>query len=228
MQAFLILSYVVATLLNAVRAHYVFSKIKVNGIESEEYEVIRRNTNGESPITDLEDPELRCNVGASNKVNGTKTVIVESGSNITWVTETYIYHPGPLSVFMTRVDNASTADGSTEWFKILDIGPKFTKRGGDWRHIQQSEFNVTVPPCLATGQYLMRIQHIAIHVPGGEPQFHVACAQMMVIGTGVDMPPKAYMVRIPEVFTRDHPGFNQNIFVNFKEYLIPGGNVWKC
>jgi hypothetical protein len=31
---------------------------------------------------------------------------------------------------LTKVSDASTADGSTDWFKIKEIGPKFP--GGTW------------------------------------------------------------------------------------------------
>jgi hypothetical protein len=91
-----------------------------------------------------------------------------------------------------------------------------------------ANFTVTVPKCLAAGEYLMRMQHIGIHVPGGAPQFHVSCAQLKVLGGGRDLPSKEQMVRIPGVFRRDDPSFNVNIWMNFKQYQIPGGDVWKC
>jgi hypothetical protein len=82
---------------------------------------------------------LRCNV--DGHVGGeTETARVEAGSNVTWVVDPYVYHPGPVSVYMTKVPDASKASGSTEWFKILDIGPKFSKRGGDWKPTQQRKY----------------------------------------------------------------------------------------
>jgi AA9 family protein len=43
-----------------------------------------------------------------------------------------VYHQGPVSFYMTKVANASTADGSTPWFKIKDIGPTFSNGNAKW------------------------------------------------------------------------------------------------
>jgi hypothetical protein len=72
------------------------------------------------------------------------------------------------------------------------------------------------------------MQQIGVHLPGGEPQFHVSCAQLKVLGGGTELPSQKYLVRIPGAFSREDPGFNQNIFVNFREYKAPGGEVWSC
>ena len=74
----------------------------------------------------------------------------------------------------------------------------------------------------------MRVQHTAIHVPKMKPQFHVACAQLKVTGGGQNLPPKNRMIKIPGAFRREDPGYNVNIFVDFKEYKAPGGEVWTC
>ena len=88
----------------------------------------------------MDNPDLRCNVDGHVSEN-TETARVEAGMNITWIVEPYVYHPGPVSFFMTKVQDASKASGSSEWFKIHDIGPKFTKRGGDWSDTQQREYS---------------------------------------------------------------------------------------
>lgn len=74
----------------------------------------------------------------------------------------------------------------------------------------------------------MRIQQVGVHVPGLEPQFHVSCAQLKVVGGGNELPPQKYLFSIPGIFKRDDPGFTQNIYLNFKDYKIPGGDVWRC
>lgn len=90
---------------------------------------------------------------------------------------------------------------------------------------------VTIPKCLPEGEYLLRVQHIAVHAVamGKGPQFHVGCAQMRVTGGGKDLPPNDRLVAIPEVFhEKEHKAFKQNIFMNFKEFEIPGGEAWTC
>lgn len=91
-----------------------------------------------------------------------------------------------------------------------------------------AEIDVTIPPCLVAGDYLMRIQQVAIHVPGGAAQFHVSCAQIKIVGEGRNLPAEQYHLKIPGFVKRDDVALRTNIFVNFKEYAAPGGRVWKC
>lgn len=85
-----------------------------------------------------------------------------------------------------------------------------------------------MPPCLLAGDYLMRIQHVGIHVPGHDAEFHVACAQLKVTGQGKTVPALESTVRIPEFLHKDDPAFNVNIFHNFRSFKIPGPKVWTC
>lgn len=71
---------------------------------------------------DLESNDLRCNVGGEDG-STTNTVSVTAGSSVTFTADTAVYHQGPVSFYMTKVDDAAAADGSTPWFKIKDIGP---------------------------------------------------------------------------------------------------------
>jgi hypothetical protein len=91
---------------------------------------------------------------------------------LTWVADTAVYHQGPVSFFMTKVPSAASADGSTPWFKIKDLGPTFA--GGQAKWPMAKTYSVQVPACLAAGEYLMRIQQLGIHNPGGAPQFYVS------------------------------------------------------
>lgn len=93
-------------------------------------------------------------------------------------------------------------------------------------HIE--DFEVRIPKCIPAGEYLMRIEQIAIHVPGIPPQFHVACAQLGVFGVGKRLPPDSHLVNIPEVHSKGHEGFTMNIYQNFRNYPMPGPGVWSC
>jgi len=72
----------------------------------------------------------------------------------------------------------------------------------------------------------MRIQQLGIHNPGGAPQFYISCAQLKVTGGGGRTPSPT--VRIPGVFKASDPGYKANIYNNFKNYTIPGGQVARC
>ena len=82
--------------------------------------------------------------------------------------------------YLTKVDNAATADGSTPWFKIKEIGPKFP--GGTWD--LSNTYSVNIPSCIPAGEYLLRIEQLGLHNPGAAPQFYISCAQIKVTGGG--------------------------------------------
>jgi len=227
MKTISVVAWAVAVLIQGVQSHYVFQQLTTNGVKGGVYQHIRQNTNHNSPVVDLSSPNLRCNVGCGNGTE-TSTAEVRAGSAVTWTTDVKVYHQGPVSVYMTKVANAAAADGSTKWFKIKDIGPTFSGKGGSWDATQQQNFNVPLPKCIPAGDYLLRIQQLGIHNPGGAPQFYVACAQLKVTGGGKDLPPATHMVNIPGAFHKTDPGYTANIYNNFKNYTIPGPPVWTC
>lgn len=75
-------------------------------------------------------------------------------------------HKGPVSVYLAKVDNAATA-GTTghRWFKIAEDG--LTNNNGQWgvdRMIQNQGWQYfNMPTCVAPGNYLMRIELLALH-----------------------------------------------------------------
>jgi hypothetical protein len=141
---------------------------------------------------------------------------------------------------MTKVADASTADGSSSWFKIKEIGPKFP--GGTWDMSQS--YSVAIPSCVVPGDYLVRIEQLAIHNPGSTPQFYIACgmsrsstsglcectdgpvlAQVKVTGSGS----KTFSgVSIPGHVKASDPGYTANIYNNFNSYTVPGPKVSTC
>lgn len=109
----------------------IFQQLTANGVKNAAYVYVRKNTNYNSPVTDLASKDLRCNVGGESGAN-TSTVSVAAGSSVTFSLDTAVYHQGPVSVYMAKAPGkAADFDGSGNvWFKILDIGPKFP--GGTW------------------------------------------------------------------------------------------------
>ncbi|KAH6683139.1 glycoside hydrolase family 61 protein [Halenospora varia] len=206
-----------------VSGHYIFQQLTANGVKNAAYVYVRKNTNYNSPVTDLASKDLRCNVGGESGVN-TSTVSVAAGSSVTFSLDTAVYHQGPVSVYMAKAPGkAADFDGSGNvWFKILDIGPKFP--GGTWDLKAAYTFNL--PKCIASGEYLLRMQQLGIHNPGGLPQFYVGCAQVAITGGGsTDLGPK---VAIPGAFKATDPGYTANIYNNFNSYTVPGPAVASC
>ncbi|ORY15165.1 glycoside hydrolase [Clohesyomyces aquaticus] len=220
MKSFTTFAFASLALLNSVNGHYIFEYLTANGAKGAAYQNVRKNTNYNSPVTDLASNDLRCNVGGGSS-SGTTTVSVAAGSSITFTADTAVYHQGPVSFYMTKVDDATKADGSTNWFKIKEIGPKFP--GGTWD--LALSYSVTIPSCVAAGDYLVRVEQLAIHNPGGLPQFYISCAQVKVTGGGS----KTFSgVKIPGHVKSTDPGYTANIYSNFNSYTVPGPAVSTC
>ncbi|KAF2729955.1 hypothetical protein EJ04DRAFT_515573 [Polyplosphaeria fusca] len=220
MKSFTTIAFSTLCFLNAVNGHYIFEWLTANGVKGDAYQNVRRNTNMNSPVTDLASNDLRCNVGGGSG-SSTSTVSVAAGSTVSFTADVAVYHQGPVSFYMTKVDSAAAADGSSSWFKIKEIGPKFP--GGTWDLAQT--YSVTIPSCVPAGEYLVRIEQLGIHNPGSPPQFYISCAQVKVTGGGST----AFSgVKIPGHVKSTDPGYTANIYNNFNSYTVPGPKVSTC
>ncbi|KAF5870958.1 putative glycoside hydrolase family 61 protein [Botrytis fragariae] len=206
-------------------AHYIFQSFTYKNIQYPPYGYIRMNDNYNSPVTDLASNDLRCNSGGETS-NGAQTITVKAGDSFSFTADIQVYHQGPLSIYMAKAPTTAAAfDGSGQvWFKILDIGPTFTNQVATWNLYQT--YTYTIPPNLPNGDYLLRIQQLAIHnpYPGGIPQFYIECAQITVTNGGTGTP--GPLVSIPGAFSVTDPGYTANIYSNFFNYTVPGPAVW--
>jgi hypothetical protein len=159
--------------------------------------------------------------------NATETVTVAAGDSFSFTSDVAVYHDGPLSIYMAKAPTTAAAfDGSGEvWFKILDLGPTFAADGTSTWPLAQT-YTSTFPAELPTGEYLLRIQQLAIHnpYPGGIPQFYIGCAQVSVTNGGTGSP--SPLVSIPGFIDGTEPGYVVNIYSNFLNYTVPGPAVW--
>jgi hypothetical protein len=88
-------------------------------------------------------------------------------------------------------------------------------------------YTSNIPKCIPNGEYLLRIQSLAIHNPGGTPQFYVSCAQVNVTGGGNATPGPT--VKIPGAFKATDPGYTANVSLLlffFSPLLISSFSVW--
>ncbi|KAH9890765.1 glycoside hydrolase family 61 protein [Xylariomycetidae sp. FL2044] len=225
MKSFSSLITAAALAANGVSAHYVFQQLTTGSTQYGVFENIRENTNGNSPVTDLASNDLRCNVGANG--TDTSTVAVTAGESFTFTLDTAVYHQGPISIYMSKAPStASEYDGSGEWFKIKDFAPDFSSGTAVW-DLSQS-YTYEIPTCVQDGEYLVRIQSLAIHNPwpAGIPQFYISCAQVSVSGgSGTASPATA---SIPGAFSEEDPGYTANIYSGFTSYVVPGPEPLTC
>ncbi|KAI1773812.1 glycoside hydrolase family 61 protein [Hypoxylon cercidicola] len=210
---------------NGASAHYIFQQLSVGANEFGPFEYIRQNSNYNSPVTDLVSNDLRCNVGADGA--STETTEVTAGQEFTFTLDTPVYHQGPISIYMSKAPGAASEyDGSGEWFKIKDFAPDFS--GGQATWDMSGSYSYTIPTCIEDGEYLLRIQSLAIHnpYPGGIPQFYISCAQVKVSGGSGSYNPET--VLIPGAFKNTDPGYTANIYSNFNSYIVPGPEPMTC
>jgi len=215
----------IMALASQVSSHYIFETLTANGAKNPAYTYVRKNTNYNSPVTDLTSKDLICNVGGASGAN-TSTVSVKAGSSISFTSDVAVYHQGPISVYMAKAPStAAEFDGTGQvWFKIFDDGPKFSGGSATWD--LKSTYTFNLPSCIPAGEYLVRIQSLAIHNPGATPQFYISCAQVAVTGGGsTNLGPK---VTIPGFIKSTDPGYTANIYTDFTSYTIPGPAVATC
>ncbi|KAI3391660.1 hypothetical protein diail_6998 [Diaporthe ilicicola] len=201
-------------------AHYRFNDFNNNGI----FKFIRENTSNNSPVTDLASDDLRCNTGAQGA--GTNTTAVAAGSSFTWTLDQAVYHQGPVTVYMSKAPATASAydpaDG--DWFKIAEEGPTFSGGSATWP--MRDSYTYSIPTCISNGDYLLRIEQLAIHNPGSPPQFYLSCAQITISGGSGGSPSPT--TKIPGHVKATDPGYTVNIYNNFNNYTIPGPAKITC
>jgi cellulase len=88
-------------------------------------------------------------------------------------------HHGPVMAYLSKVSDASTADGSSSWFKIFEIGydPSTKIWGNDILDKNCGKQDFKIPADIAPGDYLLRAETIALHAASsvGGAQFYMTC-----------------------------------------------------
>jgi cellulase len=92
---------------------------------------------------------------------------------------------------MSKVADASTADGSSGWFKVFEDGWAPANKGAadnDLWGVKDmnsccGKVDVKIPAQLAAGDYLLRAEVIALHTAGqsGGAQFYMSCCEFYPI-----------------------------------------------
>ncbi|EGS19451.1 uncharacterized protein CTHT_0049120 [Thermochaetoides thermophila DSM 1495] len=219
-----------------VQAHYTFPRTKVNGVLSGEYETVRLTANhwSHGPVTDVTSQEMTC----FEKNPGTpapKTITVQAGNNVTFTVDSNIGHPGPLHFYMAKVpagQTAATFNGKGPvWFKIYQDGPGGLGTSSlTWPSYGKTEVSVQIPHCIQDGDYLLRVEHIALHSASsiGGAQLYIACAQLTVTG-GTGTLNTGQLVSFPGAYKATDPGILFQLYwPPPTSYINPGPAPVKC
>ncbi|KAF7973043.1 hypothetical protein HWV62_16328 [Athelia sp. TMB] len=242
-----LLTFIATAVITQVSGHYTFPSLVVGGTVTTAWEYVREtnNFNTQNPVTDVTSSDLRCYDSAT--AGTASTVTVAAGSTLGIQSDGTIYHPGVVNVYLAKAPSSGVAgfagDGAV-WFKVFQISavtnggtsitwPAQSKPKSDsvvhrlTSSIDLPGVSFTIPKNLPTGQYLVRIEAIALHVAStyGGAQFYISCGQINVTGGGSGTP--GPLVAIPGVYTGYEPGIL--IDINYpipKNYTQPGPAVW--
>ncbi|KAF2271047.1 hypothetical protein CC78DRAFT_563615 [Lojkania enalia] len=220
--------------------HAIFQDLWVDGVDKGSTCVRMPGSN--SPVTNVNSNDIRCNVGGTRGVSG--KCAVAAGGTVT--VEMHQQpgdrscrneaiggaHYGPVMVYMSKVSDASTADGSTGWFKVFEDGWAPANKGAadnDYWGVKDmnsccGKVDVKIPSDLQAGDYLLRAEVIALHTASqtNGAQFYMSCYQLTVSGGGSNSPAT---VKFPGAYKAADPGIKVNIHATVSQYVVPGPAV---
>ncbi|KAF2868910.1 glycoside hydrolase family 61 protein-like protein [Massariosphaeria phaeospora] len=237
---------VVAVLPVLSSAHTIAQEVRVNGKAFGVGNGIRVATLN-APISGVNNGNIACNTGYQTPVSA-QVIDVNVGDKVGvhWAPAiggqpgSVDYpiqpsHKGPVLFYMAKVDSAATAQPSGQtWFKVFEDG--FTNSTGQWavdRLIAADGWqDFSVPSCIASGEYLLRAEIIALH-NNNDPQFFMGCAQIKVSGGSGSASPKT--VSFPGAYAQSDPGVNLVIYgkdskptMDGNGYTVPGPPLLQC
>ncbi|KAI1079167.1 glycoside hydrolase family 61 protein [Whalleya microplaca] len=229
------IAFAVSTLATSAAGHATFQELWVDGVDQES--TCARLPGNNNPVTSVTTDDIRCNAGsapasAKCSVPAGDSVTVEMhqqpGDRDCTSEALGGNHFGPVLVYLSKVDDASAADGSSPWFKIYEDG--YDSATDTWGNDKLNENcgkqDVTIPADIAPGDYLLRAETIALHTASqaNGAQFYMTCYQLTVTGGGSAEPEG---VEFPGAYSPSDPGIKVDIWGNdFTEYTIPGPPVY--
>ncbi|TFK19875.1 endoglucanase II, partial [Coprinopsis marcescibilis] len=236
-----------ALLLHVASAHSIFQELYVNGVSQGHLNGIRVPSLNH-PVYSVDSKDIICNTGLVQPVSE-KVISVPSGAELTtewhpttnndpsWAGSDPLPsdHRGPILAYLAKVKDARQADvEGLKWFKIYHEGYDQASRLWASQKLINNKGKVSfkVPTCIESGQYLLRVEIVALHgatkVPGA--QVFLSCAQLEITGGGNVTP--AAVASFPGAYNGAHP---RNAFSRFAGdnspdlvYHLPGPPVFNC
>ncbi|TFK19070.1 hypothetical protein FA15DRAFT_627246 [Coprinopsis marcescibilis] len=208
-----------AAALQVASAHYIWTTLTGPTTSTA---AVRQPLNN-TPVESVSSGAITCNTSPRP---ATDTVTVSAGGTVGFRLDNTMYHSGPAAIYLGQVPGGQTAaswNGSgANWFKIAEWGAQFNP----FRFVTQGQGSVstTIPASTPSGEYLLRVEQIGLHV-AGKPQFYISCAQIRIENGGNGNPPK---VSIPGYLSANDPGLTVNIYNPVPtSYTVPGPRPWR-
>jgi len=159
-----------------------------------------RKIPSDGPVTDISSTDIACNQGGNDGT--TKVMDVNAGSDMTfkwtnWPSD----HLGPVTTFMASCngDCSSFTASSGKWFKIDEGGYTNAQWASQRLIANGNQWTSTIPAGLASGEYLVRYEIVALH-SAGQPQYYPGCVQVNVKNGGADKPSASDLTTFPGMY----------------------------
>ncbi|EAT92384.1 hypothetical protein HBH56_138170 [Parastagonospora nodorum] len=193
------------------------------------WSTVRQTVNFQSNagLSDVTSDQIRCYTRSGQTAPQIQTVA--AGGSVTFTASPNIFHLGPIQFYMAKVPSGQTAatwDGTgTVWFKTYAEPATVANNQLSWASLNKGSITANIPKNLPSGDYLLRIEHIALHQASnaGGAQFYISCAQISVTGGGSGTP--SPLVSFPGAYSANDPGIKVNIY-NARSYTPPGPAPW--
>ncbi|KAI5845667.1 putative endo-beta-1,4-glucanase D, partial [Morchella snyderi] len=193
-----------------------------------------RSPPNNNPVKNVASSDIICNVA---NTKGSASVPVAPGDKVTfeWYHDNRAddiidgSHKGPITVYIAPA--ASNGAGGV-WTKLAESGLS----GGVWAVdtliANAGKHSLTLPSGLASGDYLLRAEIIALHEADTDytvnsargAQFYPSCSQVTVSGSGTVSPPGTF--NFIGGYSPTDPGILFNLYGGSTTYTIPGPAVW--
>ncbi|KAG6809338.1 hypothetical protein H0H92_000643, partial [Tricholoma furcatifolium] len=188
------------------------------------------------PVKGANNSDLNCGFGAQaaanvgNAMPGDKLQFywADGDGSLNWP-----HNTGPLMTYMascgsTTCDKFDTTQA--KWFKIDQQGQENNDDNGAvlwWQTnvMNREPVNVTLPPTLAAGNYMIRHEIIALHlaITVGGAEFYPSCTQITVGGSQTGGPTDDELVSFPGAYSDTDPGiYDPDVFNAGSSYTFPG------
>ncbi|KAK6356389.1 hypothetical protein TWF718_000750 [Orbilia javanica] len=215
-------------LLAQALAHQNLHQFWVNGV-TPGYQVGIRMPPSNSPVTDVTSSDIACNV---NGADGSNVAVINAAAGDTievqWDTST---HPGPIvHSLQGPLASAKSASGVGDWFKIQELNYANGKWANEVVAANAGKFSFKLPSNLASGEYLLRSEMLALHASQTleGAQFYIGCMQLKITGPGGNCSPT---YKLPGAYkATDNNIYVSDFYYGFvpETYSAPGPAVATC
>ncbi|KAI0595187.1 glycoside hydrolase family 61 protein [Biscogniauxia sp. FL1348] len=210
----------------SVNGHCIFQEVSVNGQKQGSLVGLRAPSDN-NPVYDVTSQDIICQ---RQGTTSNKVINVSPGDEIGAFFGHVIggaqfandpdnpiakSHKGPVTAWLAKVDDAASASKTgLKWFKIWeDTFDTSTKQWGvDNMIANQGWVKFDMPQCIAPGDYLMRVEILALHSArlNMQAQFYMSCAQLKIGGSGTFSPTQTFS--FPGAYQQSDPSILINIY----------------